>query len=132
NLCRNFAPATVKNGDAIAAFQSQNIARMMRFRVAQNERVRITILRRNVKPMHPTSKRLRLAEKLLRSLKKIPPQGRVFFTAQFSELLQLCPLFGIEPRGYFHNHAHKQITALASVHVDDTFSAELEALSALR
>ena len=52
NLRRDFAAAAVEHDEFIAALHAQDIARVMRFRSAQNERVRIPIFRRDVETMH--------------------------------------------------------------------------------
>ena len=52
NLCRDLAPAAVEDNEFVAALQSQDIARVMRLRVREDERIRIPIFRRNIETVH--------------------------------------------------------------------------------
>jgi hypothetical protein len=51
----DLAAAAVKHHKLLADFQAQNIAGVMRFCPAQNQRIRIPILRRNVETVHPVT-----------------------------------------------------------------------------
>ena len=52
NLSGDFMAATVEHNHSPTRLQAKHSARVMRFRPAQNERVRIPIVRGDVKAMH--------------------------------------------------------------------------------
>ena len=54
NFGSDFAAASVENNNLLAVLHAQNVARVVGFRVRQHERLRVPILRRNVKAVHGT------------------------------------------------------------------------------
>src|SRR5207249_9358183 len=71
-------------------------------------------------------------KEFFRPFEKTLSKRRVFFPAQFRELLQLRALLGIEPGRHFHHCTNKKIAMLTAVHMDNAFAAKFKHLTALR